>query len=222
MPTSDLTISSVRYIEDGRVRKLDHPAARYESAQGLRQAFDEPRHARLTTAPFGKLFKRDIIEKNHLRFREGIHMGEDTLFVYEYLLHCDSISFTGRALYNYDVHPGSLSSRPCSLDSAWLEHDAWQQVSGRLCKRIGLPQLHPTLTFISKIHYGRLLDAIEREPRRKTRLSSLRRLDIRHMRRVNRPYTAYQRLALGLLYRGHFRLYDTITRIRRRLTQAHA
>lgn len=41
--------------------------------------------------PWGKLFKRSIIEEHHIRFNEDYRLGEDNLFVLDYLSCCQSI-----------------------------------------------------------------------------------------------------------------------------------
>lgn len=55
----------------------------------------------LLRTPWGKLFRRRIIEDNHIRFNKDIRFGEDTLVVFEYLCHCDSISSVAYCGYNY-------------------------------------------------------------------------------------------------------------------------
>lgn len=49
-----------------------------------------------------KLFKRDIIQQNHLRFDERICFNEDRLFIVEYLCCCkEHISYATKPVYNY-------------------------------------------------------------------------------------------------------------------------
>lgn len=55
----------------------------------------------LLRTPWGKLFRRSIIEDNYIRFNKDIRFGEDTLVVFEYLCHCDSISSVAYCGYNY-------------------------------------------------------------------------------------------------------------------------
>ncbi len=40
---------------------------------------------------WNKMFRKDIIDKYNIRFKEGIHYFEDILFLMEYLKHCDKI-----------------------------------------------------------------------------------------------------------------------------------
>ena len=64
------------------------------------------------TGPWGKLYKMDIVKKNGLRFPEDIHMGEDACFLYEYMLHSDSVKLISSADYHYYVAvEGSLTKK---------------------------------------------------------------------------------------------------------------
>ena len=65
----------------------------------------------LLYAPHEKLYRRDIIEKNGIRFIKGCSYGEDLTFNFEYLNHVRSISMVSEALYHYRIEEGSLSTR---------------------------------------------------------------------------------------------------------------
>lgn len=47
-----------------------------------------------------KLLRRDIIEQQGLRFLPGLIVGEDSLFLYQYLLYCNNIHFLTAPLYH--------------------------------------------------------------------------------------------------------------------------
>lgn len=58
----------------------------------------------------GKLYKREIIDSNHIRFDERIRiMHEDHLFYYDYLVHCESIYLNDAVCYNYTYYSNSKS-----------------------------------------------------------------------------------------------------------------
>ena len=62
---------------------------------------------------WGKLYRREIIQDNHLRFQKGISLGEDILFNLEYYRDCDkgivAIPYNG---YYYRQHgSGTLSKK---------------------------------------------------------------------------------------------------------------
>ena len=52
--------------------------------------------------PFGKIYETAIIRRHGLRFCEGIHYGEDLIFLFSYLIHAEYIRFIDRCGYHYD------------------------------------------------------------------------------------------------------------------------
>lgn len=50
---------------------------------------------------WNKIFRQKILRENHIRFRENIAVGEDLVFVVEYLQYCSSYYYVNRALYFY-------------------------------------------------------------------------------------------------------------------------
>lgn len=55
----------------------------------------------LVQGPCNKLFKKSIIVKNKLKFNNNYTLGEDTLFVYDYLSNCQNIKYTNDTYYIY-------------------------------------------------------------------------------------------------------------------------
>ena len=58
---------------------------------------------------WNKIFRAEIIRDYSIRFDEKIHVGEDMLFVEQYLRCCATVQMTDRALYNYSVAGQSVS-----------------------------------------------------------------------------------------------------------------
>lgn len=58
----------------------------------------------------GKLFKRSIIEKAGIRFRQDIYFNEDRLFSTQYMCHCDLVCFFTESVYRYYENPNSAMS----------------------------------------------------------------------------------------------------------------
>ncbi|MDD6088391.1 MAG: CDP-glycerol glycerophosphotransferase family protein, partial [Desulfovibrionaceae bacterium] len=61
----------------------------------------KPRLALGSIFVWDKLFRRELIEQNHIRFPTGIRYSEDTVFLMECKLHCRLYSFVHRELYLY-------------------------------------------------------------------------------------------------------------------------
>lgn len=62
-------------------------------------------------SPWCKMFKRSMIEDNHLRFDPKLRLTEDTVFSYEYLSACHNVKVLSDKLYFYDGVWGGTSSK---------------------------------------------------------------------------------------------------------------
>ncbi len=58
-----------------------------------------------------KLFNRKIIIGNNLQFENGLVCGEDHLFIFEYLNHCEKIAFADANIYRYHCYNANGQSR---------------------------------------------------------------------------------------------------------------
>ena len=54
----------------------------------------------------GALYRRDLIEKQGVRFREKLKYGEDTFFNLCYAVSCRSFAFAAKRIYRYHQHVG--------------------------------------------------------------------------------------------------------------------
>ena len=70
------------------------------------------------TTVWGKLFKKSILEAYRLRFYINIDSTEDTLFIYEYILHINSVRIKSDLIYWYRNLGGGLSHQCLSIDKA--------------------------------------------------------------------------------------------------------
>ena len=71
---------------------------------------------------WGKLFRRDIIEAHHLRFREELRLSEDTLFHLEYLAAIACVAVTNLPVLYYRTSTGSVTNtfRAAHLSNRFL------------------------------------------------------------------------------------------------------
>lgn len=61
--------------------------------------------------PVNKLYKRSIINAHHIRFKAGVKLGEDALFLSHYYSYCNSIKMIRDYLYIYDIRTDSAIHR---------------------------------------------------------------------------------------------------------------
>lgn len=78
------------------------------------------------SGPYAKLYNLDIIKKNRIRFPEGIHMGEDGIFIIRYLNSIENILFVDETHYFINTTAGSLSSRYYDFSSEWKCFEIWK------------------------------------------------------------------------------------------------
>ncbi len=60
------------------------------------------------TSLWNKMFRRSIIEDNHMRFDTSMRFGEDHVFILKYMSLIDRVALIDRALYYYIDNEGSL------------------------------------------------------------------------------------------------------------------
>lgn len=53
--------------------------------------------------PWMKVFKKQIIKCNNLKFLENVHPFEDTVFIFDYLKNCQKIRYVNKPFYHYRI-----------------------------------------------------------------------------------------------------------------------
>lgn len=109
----ELVISNVNYCSADLTKKVSQKKkgnysieVREEPAQ-VAELFEE----RKLNYVYAKLYKNDLIFKFNIRFHENISLGEDTMFVFDYLSNTKKISIIDSSNYNYIKYgTGTLSS----------------------------------------------------------------------------------------------------------------
>lgn len=63
---------------------------------------------------WGKLFRKSLIDNAELKFENGLHYGEDVLFLFQCILKCSSVKTLTGCVYIYRVGTEGLSADLCS------------------------------------------------------------------------------------------------------------
>lgn len=58
--------------------------------------------------PVNKIFKKSIIDRFNIKFNENIHIGEDMIWILEYLNHCEKGIYISEILYYYRLNDDSM------------------------------------------------------------------------------------------------------------------
>ena len=80
--------------------------------------------------PFAKLFKLSIINEYNIRFDKDISYGEDTLFVYSYLIYTNKV-----ITYSYDGYH-YICSNSVSLSKTHYKWDVYSYILNIICEQI--------------------------------------------------------------------------------------
>lgn len=114
--------------EEEIIAKFKSEKFQVPSYEGVRNIIDNDLLA--IGFPWGKLFKKDIIEQNLIRFDERITNYEDHLFFFDYLIKCHSIYLDEAVCYNY-----TYSSKLVSLSHLIPQYKALLIASNEFMKR---------------------------------------------------------------------------------------
>ena len=112
---SDFVIFSFERVELLEGEELVSPLMvadrQYSSISDFADAYVRTRHLQVYSA-CNKLYKKEIIDKNSIRFREGLSFGEDRLFNYSYLRCCHNVITSSVRMFRYmQRNPESASKR---------------------------------------------------------------------------------------------------------------
>lgn len=112
----DLVISYAEIHNGNDIQKESYPSKLVDETNFESMFVENDMHWH--TSPWSKLYKRCIIEEFHLRFSEGMHIGEDAVFLYTYILCSNKIYISDDTDYCYFAYTsGSLTKRINSLSS---------------------------------------------------------------------------------------------------------
>lgn len=147
---ADVVISSfvAYYTNRNPEYSLNLNGKKYSSIKEFLQDFNKYYPVTFNTV-WGKLYRRDIIIGNNIRFREDLFMVEDILFNMEYYNHCSTIVYEPEAVLMYRQGDGTLSKK--SNDKLFI----WYQESYSKLKSM-LEQYNVLLNENEKIYYRSL------------------------------------------------------------------
>lgn len=168
------------------------------------------------TSPWAKLFKRSLC--GDLRFVEGMHIGEDLVFLYSYMLKCNNIYVSSDTDYNYYVDSqGSLTKRINNLRDEYISYKRVTETVNELIriKHITKPKALSKLGWVIAYYVRRVLNAIycDGEPRTlSSRIKYIRTLDLEKYINHIELSSIKERVYLFLLKHRLYMFYDVIRR----------
>lgn len=164
------------------------------------------------TSPWSKLYKRNIIEEHHLRFCEGMDIGEDAVFLFSYMLCSDRIYISHDTDYCYFAYtPGSLTKRVNSLASEIFTYDQIRTTveSMILKKSIKNSTALRKLNWLIASYQRRILNALYyNDVQKEERLSVLRKMDFSYYINYMGSSSIKEQIFIFLLKYKLFSVYD--------------
>lgn len=167
------------------------------------------------TSPWSKLFRREIIESGSIRFCEEMHIGEDLLFLYTYMLSTAKIYISSDTdyFYNYDLET-SLTKRVNTFKSEYVGYRNIKQLVEGLIKirNIKSDDSLQRLGWIIGFYTRNVLNALYHDVslKRERRLSVLKELDIEPYFRYLNITAKKERFLMFLLRNRLYILYDLV------------
>ena len=127
---ADLCVFSFERVElmgsDELVAPLMVADRTYDTVSDFADEYVRTRHL-LVYSACNKFYRKEILDKNGIRFREGLSFGEDRLFNYDYLRCCGSVITSSVRMFRYmQRNPESASKRsfPDYFNTIMMLHNA--------------------------------------------------------------------------------------------------
>lgn len=210
--------------EDGTIKgEPCFPENREYTLQNFKKLF-LGKDVMLLSSSCSKMYDLHLIKEHALFFDEQISFGEDTLFIYDYILHCKFIATAEHSDYIYRQNPGSLSTQINSFDSEYAFFRRQYAFVMEMAHRLGLlPKDMKILLRFSLLFFQRTLRTdylLHHQVHRSLRIAHLRQLVTENEDFVSchyRPDYRLDRLGRIMLKKHLFGLYDFCFRVLFRL-----
>lgn len=96
----DLLIQNYKVLKNGSDSCFDFERVCISQSQIL-PLLNENLVKRIFRVPWAKFFKKTIIEENEIRFLHDVKIGEDSLFMLDYLFYVNSVRYLSSGIYIY-------------------------------------------------------------------------------------------------------------------------
>lgn len=158
---TDLVISYAEVFNDEVGRIENYPSRKIINGEIDEIFIENDMHWH--TSPWSKLYRRSVIDKYKLRFCEGMHIGEDAVFLYSFILKSHVIFISSDTDYCYNAYSeGSLTKRINSLQEEILSYNEIYNVVDKLINFKGIKDANAlyNLYWLVASYQRRLLNAL--------------------------------------------------------------
>lgn len=188
-----------RYVKDWATHMKSFSRVSFKDALTCKE------FGQLLLGPVAKLFKREIISSFQLAFPENVRVGEDRIFVYNYLKHCKQVIFNGNVDYNYERRLDSLSKDRMPFKIAFNDYCAAEKLLADTKAEYQIPD--DCIGFLAEIkvfHLERLLCSLMEPIGIIERAKHLKSIDTEFLWKHNSTGSIKMKVIYTLL---HMRLY---------------
>ena len=110
---------------------------------------------------WGKIFKKDILNKFNIRFNEKFSYGEDTLFVASYLLYCKTISLLNYTDYRYRIGQTNSLSGTISVETVDAVDQVYDEVYKILSENYPECRFTELINMQNRLNFSRMFQVFE-------------------------------------------------------------
>lgn len=114
-PNVDMVLCNIKYININLGKFYTLKSRKYGRFYVKDKIIDELINSRYISTVYSKSYKRNILESNKIRFDTSISLGEDTMFVVDYIVCINEIYISNSLIYNY-IDYGTESLSKFSMD----------------------------------------------------------------------------------------------------------
>lgn len=156
------------------------------------------------SGPVCKLFKRSIINNNHIFFPKGMNLGEDTVFVYKYLQHTHLIYVLKRHGYNVLLSSNNSLTKRASPQETVEAYCKIYEIGTQVFKSKGIKN---TIN-LDVFYVDGLLQAINKSNKSGIKLSTKERYHCYDLiADLHLSHPLYKKLPFFFLFFKHIRLW---------------
>lgn len=129
---ADLIIQNWEYIGDSDT--TDNIEKEFIKIENKKKFLDKHLHKDIFRCPWGKFYKLNIIKNNSIKFDIKYKIGEDTLFVLDYLYNCNTIEVINSSFYKYRINDNTSKYKECIDTTLSYIEDFWKKYKKINCK----------------------------------------------------------------------------------------
>lgn len=129
----DMVICNMKYINKNFKSHYTLQSEKYGQFNVDKEIIKEIIKNRYISSACSKSYKREIIEENKIRFNTNISLGEDTMFVVDYIRYIEDIYISNAIVYNY-IDYGVESLSKFSVKKLQILEKANEYIENALCE----------------------------------------------------------------------------------------